>query len=285
MEAEGYRLPVTRAGCQRGRNDFVAGVDQHLVMSTIAAVRPLERLGRIILAGGIAGAAAGLLWGGIGGRIAMRVVFLTSDPAVGGLQSDDDFTIGVISSSTVFLLMFTTIIGAILGSGAAVLRSALRTGTRTAAIGFGLAAGAFIGGLIVHADGIDFRLLDPLFLTVGLFILIPAGAAVTGVVLIDRFLRPGSLQSRLPGHLVEAVALLGAIPLVILTGAAVRNPAALLMLAGIVATGLVVAAITTRTAEVSARSRTAVHWAAWGLLAALTVIGTVELVGDVAALT
>jgi hypothetical protein len=59
----------------------------------------------------------------------------------------------------------------------------------------------------------------------------------------------------------------------------------LLMLAGIVAAGLVIAAITTRTAAGSTPAWTAVHWVAWGVLAALTVIGTVELVGDVAALT
>lgn len=251
----------------------------------LAPVGAVERLGRHILAGGIAGGAAGFLWGGVGGRIAMRLVFLSSDPRVAGLQSDDGFTIGVISSSTMFLLIVTTIVGAVLGTAAAVLRSALRTGTRTAAIGFGLAAGSFVGGLIVHADGIDFRLLDPLFLTVGLFILIPAGAAATGIVLVDRFLRPGSLLARLPAPVVQAVAILGAFPLVIVTGAAVRNPTSLLVLAVVIASAVAVATITTRRGSASSPSRTAVHWVAWGVLAALTVVGIIELVGDLAALT
>ena len=56
------------------------------------------------IAGG-AEAVAGLVWGGIGGRIAMRVVFLSSNDGVRGLTSDDGFEIGTISSATMFLLV------------------------------------------------------------------------------------------------------------------------------------------------------------------------------------
>ncbi len=65
--------------------------------------------------GCLAGAIAGFLWGGIGGRIAMRVVFLTSNDSVRGLTSDDGFEIGKISGATILLLIFTTILGAIAG--------------------------------------------------------------------------------------------------------------------------------------------------------------------------
>jgi len=98
---------------------------------------------------------------------------------------------------------------------AGVLRSALHNSTRAAATGFAVASATFIGGLIVHADGIDFRLIDPLPLTVALFVLLPGAAAATGVILLDRLLRPRSFVARLPGWLTTAVALLGTIPIVV----------------------------------------------------------------------
>ena len=47
-----------------------------------------------------AGAVAGLAIGGVGGRLAMLLLRLTSDPSLRGLPTDDDFTIGVISSQS-----------------------------------------------------------------------------------------------------------------------------------------------------------------------------------------
>ena len=41
----------------------------------------------------------------------------------------------------------------------------------------------------MHTDGVDFRLLDPLWLTVGLFVLIPALWGATVVVVTERLLR------------------------------------------------------------------------------------------------
>ena len=41
---------------------------------------------------------AGLLVGGVGGRVAMLLLRLTSDPRLRGLETDDGFTIGVSRS-------------------------------------------------------------------------------------------------------------------------------------------------------------------------------------------
>jgi hypothetical protein len=212
----------------------------------------------------------------------MRIIFLTSDPVVAGLESDDGFTIGRFSSSTMFLVVGLTMFGAIIGSAAAVLRLALRARTAAAATAFGLAAAAFIGGLLVHTDGIDFRLLEPLTLTVGLFVLIPGAAAATGVVIVDRLLGPRGWITRLPGSAALAVAGLAAIPAVIVTGGVARNPASLAVLASAILIGLAITAITTRRRPALAG---VAHWTALGVLAALTVAGTVELIRDVGALT
>ncbi len=138
---------------------------------------------------GAAGAAAGLVWGGIGGRIAMRVVFLTSDDNVRGLTSDDGFEIGTFSNATMLLLILTTILGAVAGFGVGIIRMVTSGPTWAVAVGVALATATFGGASIVHTDGVDFRFLDPLWLTVGLFVLIPGLWGATVVVVTDRLLR------------------------------------------------------------------------------------------------
>jgi hypothetical protein len=138
---------------------------------------------------GAAGAAAGLVWGGIGGRIAMRVVFLTSNEHVRSLTSDDGFEIGTFSAETISLLIVTTIFGGIAGLGVGIIRMVTSGPTWAVAIGTSLATASFVGANIVHTDGVDFRLLDPLWLTVGLFVLIPGLWGATVIVVTERLLR------------------------------------------------------------------------------------------------
>jgi hypothetical protein len=55
----------------------------------------------------------------------------------------------------------------------------------------------------VNSDGVDFRLLEPLWLAIGLFVLIPAVWGVT-VVFLGRFLtRPGTLYPDPPARIDE----------------------------------------------------------------------------------
>lgn len=151
--------------------------------------------------GAMAGALAGFFWGGIGGRLAMRVLFVTSDERVRGLTSDDGFEIGVISGATVFLLVFTSILGGIAGLIYGVMRMLLRGPTWIVALGVGITAAAGEGALIVNADGIDFRVLEPLWLAVGLFLLIAGAWGVTVVVLTERLLRPGNVFRSPPSQI------------------------------------------------------------------------------------
>ena len=150
--------------------------------------------------GALSGAIAGFVWGGIGGRIAMRVAFLTSPERVGGLVSDDGFEIGVISAATVFLLIFTSIAGGMAGFGYGMVRIFLRGPTWLIAAGVGVAVALGIGGGgVIRAEGIDFRLLEPLGLLVGMFLFLPGAWGVTVVVLTDRL-----VKKQLP-HLPTAV--------------------------------------------------------------------------------
>lgn len=126
--------------------------------------------------GAAAGGLGGVLVGGIGGRLAMFVLRLTSDDSVRGLESDDGFIIGRFSlPDTVSLLAVTAILGAIVG----LIVVAGRPFFPKQGMPFAWAlAGAITGGaILIQSDGIDFTALEPHWLAVALFVAIPAGGA------------------------------------------------------------------------------------------------------------
>jgi hypothetical protein len=74
-----------------------------------------------------------------------------------------------------FLLAITTGLGAIVGVLYVAVRQALPSAWRRVAWTF---VGATFGGsAILHADGVDFNLLEPTWLAVAMFVAIPAGGA------------------------------------------------------------------------------------------------------------
>lgn len=178
-------------------------VDENAV-DTAAAPSHGSWLEAILVSAGIssaAGALAGLVWGGVGGRIAMRVLVLTSDDRVRGVTSDDGFEIGVISFSTIALLIVATVLGAIVGFLYGLIRMVTGGPTWLVASGFGVAMAAGAGASIVHTDGVDFLVLDPKWLAVGLFVFLPGMWAVTTVVVGQRMMQPGVMLPTTPGRL------------------------------------------------------------------------------------
>jgi hypothetical protein len=138
-----------------------------------------------ILAGAGAGAIAGLVVGGIGGRLAMLLLRLTSSDLVIGLDSDDGFEIGVVSFDTLNLLGATTALGGIVGVLYAVARPALPARLRVA---IWAVLWAIVGGAaIVNDDGIDFTLLEPAALAIALFVVIPGAGAAVMAALAERW--------------------------------------------------------------------------------------------------
>jgi hypothetical protein len=127
------------------------------------------------------GALLGLVVGGVGGRLGMLALRLTSDDSVRGVTSDDGFEIGQVTlGGTIGLLavgMFAGLIGAFAHRAVApflIGPSWLRS--LTCALG----AGAVVGSMLVHADGVDFTLLAPTWLAIAIFVALPAlfGAAI-----------------------------------------------------------------------------------------------------------
>ncbi|MEJ7567692.1 MAG: hypothetical protein WKF41_05435 [Gaiellaceae bacterium] len=147
-----------------------------------------------VLVGAAAGAIAGFLVGGIGGRLAMLLLRLTSSDLVLGVTSDDGFEIGVISLQTFNLLFAMTALGAMNGVLYAAVRTVIPSRLRLPLwVGFA----ALVGGFgFVHGDGVDFTLISPALLAIALFVLLPGVAAALVVLLVERWDGDGAWRDR-----------------------------------------------------------------------------------------
>jgi hypothetical protein len=156
--------------------------------------RDLASPGATLASGVTSGFVCGLLIGGVGGRLAMFVLRLTSDPALRGLKTDDDFTIGVFSTETLFLLGVTAALGILGAVFYLIFRSWIPERWRVVVmtVYFGLVG----GGGILRPGGIDFTLLSPLSLAVAMFVAIPLAYGATMPWLTERMLREGSIMRR-----------------------------------------------------------------------------------------
>jgi hypothetical protein len=139
--------------------------------------------------GALAGALAGLVWGAIGGRVVMLVLRLTT-PEADGVTTDDGFEIGQVTLGGTLNLAAGMILG---GAVSGVVYVAVRTAVVPAlraplAALFGAAAG---GAAFISPDGIDQRILEPRWLTVGAFVVLPAAATLTIVLVVERLGRRG----------------------------------------------------------------------------------------------
>ena len=137
---------------------------------------------RRALLGASAGGIAGMLVGGIGGRLAMLLLRFTSPGSVRGTLTDDEFEIGVVTFDTLNLVATTWALGAIAGLFVAL---ALRFMPGRWAVWAWAAPGATLGGAgLIHGDGVDFTVLEPAWLAVLLFIVIPAAGLVLTAALV-----------------------------------------------------------------------------------------------------
>ncbi len=249
----------------------------------IARGTDLIAAGRRLAASLSAGAAAGLLVGGVGGRVAMLVLRLTSDPRLHGATTDDGFTIGIVSTQTLFLLSVTTILGAAVGAGYLLVRGWLPERSRP---WIAAALGALVGGAgILRPDGIDFTLLDPLPLAVAMFVAIPAGVGFLTSLLAERLLRDASVFRRSRVALVSLVLLVPVVALPIGVGlsAPVGVPLLVEGLALVAVGALLAVGYRRRMLGPLWRSEPMV-WLGRTALAAVVVASSVELARDVSSI-
>jgi hypothetical protein len=138
-----------------------------------------------VLVGAAAGAVVGAVVGGVGGRLAMLILRFTSSDSVIGIESDDGFEIGVVTTDTFQLIFGMAALGAVNGVLYAAVRETMPESLRLPL--WTTATGAAAGAMIVHEDGVDFTLLEPRVLSVLFFVALPTVAAALVVVLVERW--------------------------------------------------------------------------------------------------
>lgn len=128
-----------------------------------------RRLAAITAVGGL----LGLLVGGVGGRLAMMLL-ARLNPGVTGATSDDGFRIGQFTTADTMNLLLIGAGFGVLGAGVYAVVRGLRVGPHWFQV-LSISAGpaVVVGAAIVHTDGVDFRLLSPPWLTIGLFVVLP----------------------------------------------------------------------------------------------------------------
>lgn len=157
--------------------------------------RALETL-RVLV---VAGVGTGVLVAGVGSRLAMLLLRLTSPGYAIGVTSDDGFVIGRFTLGGSYNLLHLGAGVGVIGAGAYWLVAPWLLGPmwfRQLTLAAG--SGAVVGSMLLHADGVDFNLLEPVWLAIGLFIALPALFGALLPAAVERVARPSSWTTRGP---------------------------------------------------------------------------------------
>jgi hypothetical protein len=153
---------------------------------------------RNLAPGVIAGFVAGLVVGGAGSRLAMRILALTSDEFVRGAGTEAGATIGEITlEGTLFLLVAGSILGILGGILYTALRSLVPGSGAMRGLLFGLLLLALTGRFLVDPNNPDFVILSPAPLAVAMFAALPVLYGLMMVPLAERL----DIKVRATGHL------------------------------------------------------------------------------------
>lgn len=140
---------------------------------------------------------------------------LASDPATRYMRTGDGFQVGRITvDGTVGLVIFGGVFGSIVAAAFwALLKDRLPSERQL--LWAGLAAAAIGGNFLVHADNIDFVILQPVWVNVVLYPLL-AGVAGVVIVALDRRLTHRFSSSEITDGVLAAVAASGAFVVLLL---------------------------------------------------------------------
>lgn len=131
----------------------------------------------------VAGTLIGIVVAGPALRVGMLVLRLTSPDSVIGVQSDDDFAIGVVTFAGTYNLFLIGAATGVLSCMTWLIVEPWLVGPRwLRLVTVTLTAALVVGPMLIHDDGIDFHALGPLWLAVAIFLLIPAAVGLAGPV-------------------------------------------------------------------------------------------------------
>ena len=163
------------------------------------------------LAGGVV---AGLLVAGLGGRLLMRLVAVTSDESAQGRLTEADEVVGrVTAGGTVGLVVFVGLFSGIFGGlGLSLFRRFLPSRSWVAGLVVAGAIGGFLARPVdlLNPDSIDFSILGPRWFAAALGVALIGGLGIVGAELID------TLTDRWPDPALSPAGLAGLLPLVLL---------------------------------------------------------------------
>jgi hypothetical protein len=221
---------------------------------------------RVLAGVTLVGVGCGVLVVGVLGRLAMMLLAVLN-PDAQGLTSDDGFTIGQF---TLFGSLQLAAAGAqfgLVGAWFYLLLRGLALGPSWFRIlSLSLGPAVVIAAMVIEPDGVDFNVLHPTWLAIGLFIALPAAYVALLHVLSERLMRS-------PRRLPTASWVLGLLPWVPLL------PLALVLLAGLLAVRRV------RRSPPTLRAARWVLWLPRLALAGLFVVAAGDLAGDYSTLT
>ena len=174
---------------------------------------------RVLVVGGVP---LGMVFGGTLLRLSMLLLRETSPDTLRGTLTDDRFVVGEVTLSGTYQLVALGGLLGLVGAAAYVLVSPWLIGGRwTRAFTVAITAGLVFGALVINPEGVDFRVLEPTWLAVALFVGIPAVFGFALVLSVDAVARAGHWTRR--GRLAWAlpVAVLALVPLVAVYGGVV----------------------------------------------------------------
>ena len=141
----------------------------------------------------VAGVSVGILVIGLGSRLAMFVLRVTSPGSVVGMESDDGFEIGRITLSGSYqLLALGAAVGVIGALGYVAVAPWLIGPGWFRRVTVGLTAGAMVGSLVIVPGGIDFTFLEPTWLAVAFFVGLPILSGILLTLAVDLVASPDS---------------------------------------------------------------------------------------------
>lgn len=221
----------------------------------------------------LAGIWLGALVGGVGGRLAMLLLRVLSPDHLHGIDTDDGFAMGEVTLLGSYNLILLGAMFGVIGASAYRWVAPWLIGPGwfrhlSAALG----AGAVVGGMLVHQEGLDFVVLRPLWLAIALFVLIPA--------LFGFFIGPLERALARPGSWVDRGRRQWIVPVV----SVVVFPPVAVLVAITVALRLLGASIGDTTARERIRQNLAVGVVARGAWLTIAVLGLLSLVDDARAI-